>query len=345
MNIKLVKLSYDYKEQFLEMMDEWKAYNDANPDANHSPWAIFRNDYHDFDNYLEKYEIKEETENLVPDETFFCLDEDRNIFVGAVNIRKCLNENNRISGGHIGDGIRPSERKKGYATAMLALALKECERLGIYKVLITCDKDNIGSEKAIIKNGGIFEAEVCEDGEIEKRYWISIKDETIETDRLILRRLMPTDYKAMSAWTKDARVYKYLLGNPIQDEQDIINYIRRNDPNSKSRYVMLILDKKDGHAIGVVGCSYDKEDTSWEISYSIRYDDWGKGYSTEAAIGLRDYLIDENGATLFKGECAKENIASRRILEKMGLVYNHDSSYTKHDGSVTYESMVYMGDF
>lgn len=78
-------------------------------------------------------------------------------------------------GGHIGNGIRPSERKKGYATKMIGLALEECRKLGIEKVLIVCDKDNIGSAKSIINNGGVLENEIAdEDGTIEQRYWIEL---------------------------------------------------------------------------------------------------------------------------------------------------------------------------
>lgn len=174
MNIKLIKLTHEYKEQLLHMMEEWKTDIEKNH-TNHSPWAIFRNDFHDFDHYLENLEIKVEADDgRVPDTTLFCLDVDRNIFVGAVNIRHYLNERLLATGGHIGDGIRPSERRKGYATAMIALALEECKKLGIKKVLMCCDKDNIGSAKTIISNGGILENEVDEDGIIEQRYWIDL---------------------------------------------------------------------------------------------------------------------------------------------------------------------------
>ena len=110
----------------------------------------------------------------MPDTTLFCLDRDRNIFVGAVNIRYYLNDRLLRSGGHIGDGIRPSERRKGYATAMIGLALNECRKLGIDRVLMCCNKDNIGSAKSIINNGGVLENEIEEDGKIEQRYWIQL---------------------------------------------------------------------------------------------------------------------------------------------------------------------------
>ena len=175
-NIKLVKLSKEYKKQLEEMLDEWTEYNNTH-ETNHSPWAIFKNDYHDFDNYLNEM-IKQETlkeDNYVPATTYFALDLDRNIFVGAINIRHYLNERLLKDGGHIGDGIRPSERRKGYATEMIRQALPICKKLGIDKVLMVCYKDNTGSKKSIINNGGILENEILDDdGKINQRYWIHL---------------------------------------------------------------------------------------------------------------------------------------------------------------------------
>ena len=70
--------------------------------------------------------------------------------------------------------MRPSERKKGVATKMIALALEECKKIGIDEILIVCDKENIGSSKSIQNNGGILENEVIIDGIVEQRFWISI---------------------------------------------------------------------------------------------------------------------------------------------------------------------------
>ena len=167
MNIRLVNLTEEYKEQLFEMMDEWCATGEKIV-----PYAIRKNDYHDFQYYLDNLQITEEVDGKVPDTTFFCLDVDRNIFVGAVNIRHYLTEEMLVNAGHIGDGIRPSERRKGYATAMIGLALIEAKKLGIHRVLMCCDKENIASAKSIINNGGILENEVVVKGVTEQRYWI-----------------------------------------------------------------------------------------------------------------------------------------------------------------------------
>lgn len=169
MKLRLVKLSEEYKRHLNEMMEEWYATGE-----NIIPYVIRKNDYKDFEYYMDNLEVKEGTENLVPDSTFFCLDEDRDIFVGAVNIRHYLNEALLRDGGHIGDGVRPSERRKGIATKMIGLALDECRKLGIDRVLMVCDKDNIGSAKSIINNGGVLENEITVEGVVEQRYWIEL---------------------------------------------------------------------------------------------------------------------------------------------------------------------------
>lgn len=74
-NIKLVKLSIEYKDQLKEMMDEWTSYT-----KKESPAAIFKNDYNNFDYYLEHLEIKDDKGPYVPDSVYFALDPIRNIF-------------------------------------------------------------------------------------------------------------------------------------------------------------------------------------------------------------------------------------------------------------------------
>jgi len=343
MSLKLVKLTPEYRKQLTDMIEEWSADIELNH-TNHSPWAIFRNDCHDFDNYLADLECGEETEEgRVPDSVFFCLDTERNIFVGAVNIRHYLNYRNCLTGGHIGDGIRPSERRKGYATQMIGLALDECKKLGLNKVLVTCSPDNIGSEKSIIANGGVFEMEVEDEGDIDKRYWITLNEEIVESERLVLRRLMASDYKAMAAWDMDERVYKYLLGSACKTPEEPLVWLPKKDPNSKINILMIAEEKSDGHAVGIYALNHDIQRDIWSVAYTNRYDDWGMGYTTEGMKALMEHAVRVYGAHTFEGECAKENIGSAKVMQKLGMVYDHDSSYTKHDGSATFESAVYRG--
>ena len=165
--LKLVKMERKYAPQLFEMMDEWSAAKEKI-----IPWAIRKCDYHDLEKYMDGLDVLEGDETHVPDSTFFCLDTERNIFVSAVNIRHYLNEKLLHDGGHIGDGVRPSERGKGYGTQMIALALQECGRLWIRRVLMCCDRDNVALARTIQKNGGILEKKIDDDGVPAQRYWI-----------------------------------------------------------------------------------------------------------------------------------------------------------------------------
>ena len=147
--LQLVSLSPAYRAQLTELMDEWILEGTENI----VPWAICKNDYHDFDAYLAGLDIKEPRDGKVPDTTYFCLDTETNRFVGAVNIRHYLNDFLMRYGGHIGDGIRPSMRGKGLGTKMVALALDECRKLGLERVLMVCDAENHASARTIQKNG------------------------------------------------------------------------------------------------------------------------------------------------------------------------------------------------
>ncbi|WP_106495269.1 GNAT family N-acetyltransferase [Lentibacillus sp. Marseille-P4043] len=129
-----------------------------------------------YEEYLQALAIREGgTDRWLPSTNYFLIDDNERI-VGMVDIRHDLNEFLRNVGGHIGYSTRPTERKKGYATLILAEALKKCKKLGIDRVLVTCDEDNIGSAKVIIDNGGIEdEGFVDDDGTVMRRFWINNK--------------------------------------------------------------------------------------------------------------------------------------------------------------------------
>jgi predicted acetyltransferase len=88
-------------------------------------------------------------------------------YLGRITIRHRLTPSLLNVGGHIGYDVRPSARRRGYATSMLAAAIPVAFGFGIDPVLITCDTDNIGSRKVIEANGGVLEDE--RDGKL--RFW------------------------------------------------------------------------------------------------------------------------------------------------------------------------------
>lgn len=169
--IMLVKPNEALREQYLDMMEEWKRCEEEI-----IPWSL-NFDPTRFDLLVEKLEGYSKGEGLeegyVESTTFWMINKSNRI-LGAIDIRHRLNDNLLFRGGHIGYGIRPSERQKGYATKMLSLALQACKTMGIQRVLITCAKDNTGSVKTIVNNGGILDSEGIDNGECFQRYWIDL---------------------------------------------------------------------------------------------------------------------------------------------------------------------------
>ncbi|MBI1294755.1 GNAT family N-acetyltransferase [bacterium] len=123
-------------------------------------------------------DAKQTSPDRVPQSTFWLVrhaDGETRV-LGTSRLRHSLNERLRLMGGHIGYGIRPSEQHKSYGTQILALTLLEARKLGIERVLVTCDVDNIASVRIIEKNGGVLEDRLTPanyDREIA-RYWIDL---------------------------------------------------------------------------------------------------------------------------------------------------------------------------
>jgi predicted acetyltransferase len=113
-----------------------------------------------FRRYLEVLAEHERGENLpanhVPSTFLFAFAGTR--IVGRVSIRHSLNPYLERFGGHIGYVVVPEYRRQGYATAILRQSLQIArQKLGLRRVLVTCDDDNVGSIKTIEKNGGVLE--------------------------------------------------------------------------------------------------------------------------------------------------------------------------------------------
>ena len=115
-------------------------------------------------------------EGKVPSTQFILVREADDRLLGMLQLRHYLNEYLAKIAGHIGYSVRPSERRRGYAKRMLAMALPEARALGLERVMISCTVDNEASRRTILSNGGVYESTVFDetDGEALERYLITL---------------------------------------------------------------------------------------------------------------------------------------------------------------------------
>lgn len=170
----LIKPSIEYADQIKEYRQEFLDAGDSMDGCG----PLRRLD--DPEEYLKACKDYENIETVPQDKVqatqFFCVRMNDGKIIGMIQVRHYFNEYLEKYAGHIGYSIRPGERRKGYAKEMLNLALPFCREIGLDKVLITCRDGNIGSEKTILANGGIYESTIYEPNSDRylKRFWIHL---------------------------------------------------------------------------------------------------------------------------------------------------------------------------
>jgi len=149
---------------------------------------------------------------------------------------------------------------------------------------------------------------------------------TIETERLILRKIVSSDAEGMFLLDSNPNVHLYLGNNPVQSIEQSMDYIEslriQYIQNAIGRYAVIL--KETNEFIGWAGLKFITEPENdhlnfYEIGYRLREEFWGKGYGYEAAKAwLHHGFIKMKIQTIY-ASANIENISSRKILEKIGM--------------------------
>ena len=178
--MKMVFPTIEYKDRAIEFVNEFIAAGTLSLDGSGGLDRYLRES--SYEQWLQKLiayiDIANPPEGKVPSLTYFYVREEDERIVGMIDIRLALNNFLRNEGGHIGYCVRPSERRKHYATAMLREGLRVLKTIGVRDVIVTCDKVNVASAGVIKNNGGELEAELYSKafGALIQRYVIRMED-------------------------------------------------------------------------------------------------------------------------------------------------------------------------
>ncbi|MFD2968564.1 GNAT family N-acetyltransferase [Sphingobacterium bambusae] len=147
-----------------------------------------------------------------------------------------------------------------------------------------------------------------------------------ETERLILREIVPSDIEGMFELDSDPEVHKYLGNKPVQDKQQIaavIDFIRKQYVDyGIGRWA--IVDKETNEFMGWAGLKYVTEETNgqrnfYDLGYRLIRRHWGKGIATEAAQASLDYGFNDMKLEKLHGIADCQNVGSNKILVKIGF--------------------------
>ena len=315
--LRLELPSSKYASEYEEVNKEEKLYS---PDTEH----IFNTD----EDYLSKFERYRLGINLKPNrvkQTTLWLVDDKHLY-GEIHLRHQLTDKLLICGGNIGYGIRWSKRGLGFGKLMLKLGLDYCKNvLGLRKALITCNENNIASEKVMLANNAIF-GEIFHDEEENasfKKYWVNINPYIIESDRFYLREYQESDYADLSAIYQDEENMKY-FGAPYDDKmmRRLMDWTFTNYKKYGFGF-WAIIDKKTGKFIGDCGLSMQPIDGEWlpEIGYHIKLKYHNMGYASEAAKLVKAYIFENYTFNTLYGYTTEDNKASIRVMEKNGMSF------------------------
>ncbi|MDO4317608.1 MAG: GNAT family N-acetyltransferase [Lachnospiraceae bacterium] len=178
--MKMVFPGLGYKEKAIEYIKEFYTYGSEISGSGSLDRFLRESTYERWlEQLVKNMDIANLPETMAPSLTYFYVREEDDKIIGMINIRLALNEFLRKEAGHIGYSVRPTERRKQYATAMLREGLRVCGIMGIEDVIVSCDKSNIASAKVIQNCGGELDAEFYSETfrETLQRYVIKRKNE------------------------------------------------------------------------------------------------------------------------------------------------------------------------
>ncbi|MHC4713247.1 MAG: GNAT family N-acetyltransferase [Planctomycetota bacterium] len=170
--LRLVSPSIEYAESYREfharMREENRPYIPGDLDG----------EIEDLESWLKALRGHPDGAELAKGETlpeYFWLVNETGRVLGSCHIWHCITDWHLREAGHVGYSIDPPLRGRGLATRMLELLLEKARRLGMDRLLLTCDRDNLASARVIEKCGGVLENEVTlDDGRVKKRYWVGL---------------------------------------------------------------------------------------------------------------------------------------------------------------------------
>ncbi|MEZ5017580.1 MAG: GNAT family N-acetyltransferase [Flavipsychrobacter sp.] len=157
--------------------------------------------------------------------------------------------------------------------------------------------------------------------------------QVVITDRLILREFSLEDAQDFYELNLDEEVMKYTADyvfKNVEESADLIRNYKEYEKTGFGRWTVVL--KETNEVLGWCGLKYIKSVDEVDLGYRLKRKYWNKGYATEACKASLDIGFNQYNVDLIVGRTMTDNVASRRVLEKIGMAYWKEFDFEEHPG-------------
>jgi RimJ/RimL family protein N-acetyltransferase len=150
----------------------------------------------------------------------------------------------------------------------------------------------------------------------------------LETDRLLLRELNPNDAEDFYQLNLNPNVIKYTGNSAFKSVEEAKRFLENYQDYTLNGYGRwAVINKISNKFIGWSGLKFGEMENETDIGFRFFEEEWGRGYATESAFACLHYGFEKLNLNRIVGRAMKENIASIKVLEKIGLEYEKDVEF------------------
>lgn len=157
----------------------------------------------------------------------------------------------------------------------------------------------------------------------------------IETERLLLREFILDDAEKFHQLNLNPNVIKYTGNTAFKSIDEAKSFLENyNDYKTNGYGRWAVINKNDNEFLGWCGLKYNELENETDIGFRFFEEEWNKGYATESATACLKYGFDVLKLNTIIGRAMKENTASIKVLEKIGLVYETDCMFENKEAVI-----------
>lgn len=157
----------------------------------------------------------------------------------------------------------------------------------------------------------------------------------LETERLLLRELNVGDAESFYALNLNPNVIRYTGDSSFESVEEAARFLQNYKDYKTNGYGRwAVIDQSSGAFLAWCGLKYSKDADETDIGFRFFEQHWNKGYATESARACLNYGFEKLGLKSIVGRAMADNIASIKVLEKLGLVFEKEFDFDGHRGVV-----------